>query len=423
MVATTTIAIEGCCHGDLDRIYEVLAHVESHDRVRADFMICCGDFQAIRTTYGTPYSVQAHIFRREELETLACPPVYRHMKDFHTYWREEKIPRCLTMFVGGNHEAPGHLREMYFGGFAARDIFYLGATGVFNVNGLRIAGLSGIYKSHDYDKPIFESPPYTENTKRSAYHVRRYELEKLMVLEQPVDILVSHDWPTGITSFGDTEAMLRLKDRTGQLRGEIQSGQLGNPHAMNLLKRLKPKFWFCGHMHIKYSAIYTHEDGSITRFLALDKCIPRRPFLQLLTVTKEGCLLQPHPAVETPPTPAKMCMDLEWLAILKLNNAAMPVNSGNTRTPLVSATAEDIEEVRMHLRQSTVSPKPVELSDGFFEFPYLGQVQPGDDRYRQWICDAIGMRDRISENSQFAIPTLAPPPVGVEDDALFFEDE
>ena len=61
------------------------------------------------------------------------------------------MPRCLTLFVGGNHEAPGHLREMYFGGFESRDIFYLGASGVFSVNGLRIVGLSGIFKSHDYD--------------------------------------------------------------------------------------------------------------------------------------------------------------------------------------------------------------------------------------------------------------------------------
>jgi hypothetical protein len=34
----------------------------------------------------------------------------------------------------------------------SEDIFYLGHSGVVTFGGLRIAGLSGIYKSHDYHK-------------------------------------------------------------------------------------------------------------------------------------------------------------------------------------------------------------------------------------------------------------------------------
>lgn len=414
MSVVTTLAVEGCCHGDLDMIYEVLAHSERKDGVKTDFMICCGDFQAIRTA--------------EELETLACPPVYRHMKDFHKYWNGERVPRCLTLFVGGNHEAPGHLREMFFGGFAARDIFYFGSAGVFNVNELRIAGLSGIYKSHDYDKPIFESPPYTENTKRSAYHVRRFELEKLMQIQQPVDIVVSHDWPTGITDFGDTETMLRLKDRTGQLRGEIQTGTLGNPHTMALLKKLKPKYWFAGHMHIKYSAIYTHEDGSVTKFLALDKCVPRRPFLQQLTVDSATGALAPHGERNVPPGQTKVYLDYEWLAILKANNGLMPIaaNSSFANRPR-AVTQEEIDSVREYIvNSSTVEPRPIVGENGLVEFPFFGQVTEGDERYRQWICGALGMSDRVAENAQLVVPQ-APPTESVEahqggEDILFFED-
>lgn len=36
----------------------------------------------------------------------------------------------------------------------------------------------------------------------------------------PLRIVVSHDWPTGITDYGDTETLLRVKDRTGRLRRE-----------------------------------------------------------------------------------------------------------------------------------------------------------------------------------------------------------
>ena len=40
---------------------------------------------------------------------------------------------------------------------------------------LTIGGLSGIYKGHDYLKGRFERPPYSENSKRSVYHVRNID--------------------------------------------------------------------------------------------------------------------------------------------------------------------------------------------------------------------------------------------------------
>jgi len=333
------------------------------------------------------------------------------MKDFQKYWKGESVPRCLTLFVGGNHEAPGHLREMYFGGYASEGIFYLGSSGVFHVNGLRIAGISGIYKSHDYDKPIFESAPYSESTKRSAYHVRRYEIEKLMHLRQPVDIVVSHDWPSGITDHGDTDTLLRLKDKTGQLRREIDSKQLGNPHTMKLLKKLKPKFWFAGHMHVKYPAIYTHEDGSITRFLALDKCIPRRPFLQLLRVDIDNKSL-----VDIVPSDISgdgglksVGLDAEWLALLKANNAAMPVPGYNQgRTPIRGVSDEEIDEMKQLLESQSVS-----------HIPYLGQTFPGDPKYRKWICSLIGMKDMLEE---VQLPTFSKIEGEAKSGDLFFED-
>ena len=317
--------------------------------------------------------------------------------------------------MGGNHEAPGHLREMYFGGYASKGIFYLGHSGVFEVGGLRVVGVSGIYKSHDYDKPLFESPPYSEQTKRSAYHVRKFEIEKLMLIEGKVDIVVSHDWPNGITSYGDIETLLRLKDRTGQLRQEVQSNSLGNPHTMRLLKKLKPRYWFAGHMHAKFAAIYTHDDGSITRFLALDKCLPRRGFLQMLTSSSVESL------------PGSVFLDLEWLAILKLNNDMLPTN-GPGRHPLVPPRDLDIQTVANSLRTHRVAePKPNK-----FEFPYLGQTQPGNDQYRRWMCAVLGMTDRLGNNQIPAhVPAGAPTnsyetntPIAsvLSEDALFFED-
>ena len=58
----------------------------------------------------------------------------------------QKTAPVLTIFIGGNHEASAHLAELPYGGWVAPNIFYLGFAGVVNVGGLRIGGLSGIFK-------------------------------------------------------------------------------------------------------------------------------------------------------------------------------------------------------------------------------------------------------------------------------------
>ena len=57
---------------------------------------------------------------------------------------------CLRQTVGGNHEAANHLWELYYGGWVAPNIYYLGAAGVVNFGGVRIAGLSGIFNPRHY---------------------------------------------------------------------------------------------------------------------------------------------------------------------------------------------------------------------------------------------------------------------------------
>jgi hypothetical protein len=67
----------------------------------------------------------------------------------------------------------------YHGGWVAPNIYYLGAAGCVNVGGLNIAGISGIYKSHDYTLGRFESMPYNHSTVRSIYHTRHYDTFRL----------------------------------------------------------------------------------------------------------------------------------------------------------------------------------------------------------------------------------------------------
>jgi len=55
----------------------------------------------------------------------------------------------------------------------------MGLAGVINIGGIRIGGISGIYKSNDYLRGRYERPPYTDQTMRSIYHVRQLEVFRL----------------------------------------------------------------------------------------------------------------------------------------------------------------------------------------------------------------------------------------------------
>ena len=95
------------------------------------------------------------------------------------YYSVEKVAPVLTIFIGGNHEASNYLQELAYGGWVAPNIYYLGYASVVTVAGLRIAGLSGIFKSHDLMRGHHEYPPYNNSTMRSAYHIRNLEVFRL----------------------------------------------------------------------------------------------------------------------------------------------------------------------------------------------------------------------------------------------------
>lgn len=72
-------------------------------------------------------------------------------------------------------------------------------------------GLSGIFKGHDYLQGLWECPPYTPNSLRSVYHIRALDVFRLSQIKDKVDVMLSHDWPRGITDYGDKEQLLKYK--------------------------------------------------------------------------------------------------------------------------------------------------------------------------------------------------------------------
>ncbi|XP_017074152.2 lariat debranching enzyme [Drosophila eugracilis] len=326
------IAIEGCAHGELERIYETIESIEKDGGTKIDLLLCCGDFQSTRNL--------------EDLQTMAVPKKYLDMCSFYKYYSGELVAPVLTIFIGGNHEASNYLQELPYGGWVAPNIYYLGYAGVVNVNGVRIAGISGIFKGHDFLRGHHEYPPYTESTCRSVYHVRQLEVFRLKQLSGRVDIFLSHDWPTGIYEYGDKHKLLRKKPF---FAADMESGKLGSQPLEELLKAIQPTYWFAAHLHCKFAALVPHnqvhkrsDDGSsssssssededeeketkdvptlplkairITKFLALDKCLPRRAFLQVLEIPSDP--IKENPSLE---------YDAEWLAILHSTNHLISV--------------------------------------------------------------------------------------------------
>lgn len=63
------VAVAGCCHGALDKVYETLQLLEQRDgHALPDLLLCAGDFQAVRNA--------------GDLRCMAVPAKYRLLGGF-----------------------------------------------------------------------------------------------------------------------------------------------------------------------------------------------------------------------------------------------------------------------------------------------------------------------------------------------------
>ena len=284
------IAVVGCGHGMLDEIYSTLTLLCMEKSIQIHLLIICGDFQAIRD--------------ENDLDSMAVPEKFRVLGSFTDYYHGVKVAPFLTLFIGGNHESSKLMKDLCMGGWVAQNIYYMGLANVVSFAGLRIGGLSGIYNQRHYKQHHYESHPFSEDQKRSIYHVREEDVKKFLNLRTGVDIFISHDWPVGITDYGDVGQLIRKKPF---FQEDIANKQLGNPYSFQILTHLAPSYWFSGHLHVKFAAVVAHSESTVTRFLALDKVGNNREFLQIVNLPRltEDLSLK---------------YDLEWINLLKSNS-------------------------------------------------------------------------------------------------------
>ncbi|WFC98847.1 lariat debranching enzyme [Malassezia yamatoensis] len=376
------IAVEGCSHGELDRIYTQILENETSTGKRVDLLLLCGDLQAIRN--------------EGDLQSLAVPVKYRRMGDFAEYYSGQKTAPILTLVIGGNHEASNHLWELHYGGWLAPNLYFLGTAGCVNVGGLVIAGASGIFKPNDYHKGHYERLPYNAGDIRSVYHTRQYEIHKLQYLYRP-DIFLSHDWPNTIEQYGNVRELLRKKPF---FRKEIETATLGSPPLQMLLAQLRPRYWFSAHLHVRYAAQVDFSslpptsatenepqrceplpDESLpstnseaidisddlhdavpksasaphicTEFLALSKCGSRADYLDFNDMkTPIDEMLHSFPSTERPEVP--FSFDLRWLAITKVMH---PYLSLHRQQPPLPTTDDHLIRQKIQQEQDALKTR------------------------------------------------------------------
>lgn len=184
------------------------------------------------------------------------------MGDFYKFYEGTSVAPYLTIFCGGNHEASNYMWELYYGGWVAPKIYYLGAANVVRFGPLRISAMSGIWKGYDFRKPHFERLPYNSDDLHSIHHVRELDVRKLLQIRTQVDIGLSHDWPRGIEHFGDKHTLFRKKRG---FREDSEHGSLGNAAARDVLDRLRPAYWFSAHLHVQFAAAMPHDGADLVK--------------------------------------------------------------------------------------------------------------------------------------------------------------
>ncbi|KAJ5184171.1 Lariat debranching enzyme [Penicillium capsulatum] len=249
MTPSVRVAVVGCGHGSLNEIY---AEVDRQIAVRGwsgvDVVVVGGDFQSLRNA--------------DDAACISVPAKYRQLGDFPEYYSGAREAPYLTIFCSGNHEASNYLFELYYGGWAAPNIYFMGAANVLRLGPLRIAGMSGIWKGYDYKKAHSERLPYRYEEISSIYHTREIDVRKLMHLRTQVDVGISHDWPRGIEHFGDFNELFRKK---GHLRDDSTHGVLGSQAAREVLNYLRPAYWFSAHLHVRFLAAMPHDGASLRK--------------------------------------------------------------------------------------------------------------------------------------------------------------
>lgn len=178
---------------------------------------------------------------------------------------------------------------------------------------------------------------------------------------------MSHDWPEFIAHYGHKDTLLRMRP---QFKKSVDQDELGAQPYLKLMRHLQPRYWLSGHMHVKYTATVEHANNtpdprvqtgkltdlakllqqtetqsaqpvrhknpvSQTEFLALDKPIPGREFIDVVHFPFASGEREEEVRLDQfgEPLPAspRLCHDLDWLSIVKATHDLFPNHKGSAQ--------------------------------------------------------------------------------------------
>ena len=137
-----------------------------------------------------------------------------------------------------------------------------------------------------------------------------------------------------------------------------------------MLKKLRPDFWFSSHMHVKFSALVRWnqfecrrcDEGrskagdripGATKFLSLDKCLPRRHFLQIMTI-------QPRDEMKHIKS-SDLMYDQEWLDIVKRSHHLIEIKGRSNSATTNSCSISDYSIPKNFVRTVGLDESEVKL--------------------------------------------------------------
>ncbi len=227
------ILIAGDIHGRFDLLEEA-----QRNNPDCDLCLQVGDLEPVRG--------------EDDLKELTGPDRYNKVRQFPDYWASKKTLPIETWFIGGNHEPWSllyqHNQRHGNDPELIDNLYYFGRYGVRDINGLTIAGLSGVYGEKSYDTPSSDRLRWALGKdwfkNRRTAHFREDEVEALLeeATGRDVDILMTHCWPT--------------PDVLEEAPGWYYSNGYGIGVIGDLAELIEPTYHVAGHIHRAFEADY-----------------------------------------------------------------------------------------------------------------------------------------------------------------------
>ena len=224
-------AAVGDVHGHIYTMLGLLQSWEQKHQQSLSFVLQVGDFEAHRDL--------------DDLMTMDAPTKYKSLGDFKDFYTGKAEFPYPLWFIGGNHESYGFLARFPNGTEIAHNFNYVGRVNAIELAGLKIVGVSGIYRPKLFEldrRPSVSEIEYSSNKDYIGFN--QTEISRAMDYEY-ADILLMHDWATGIIS---PTALTLFQQRYSNARYQ----EIGNEYARLLIEALQPKLVLFGHLHFSY---------------------------------------------------------------------------------------------------------------------------------------------------------------------------